>query len=131
MKKALLFSCVDPRLHGAAGLLAPLMGVDAAYNMRLGGPDGILATDAYPVQKAAAVAEFERFKGAYAAVAVAGHTTCSGNNVDDDAHRAQTVAAAKFLRSTLSVGADIPVHAYLLVRGKTDEDWAAEDLGTY
>jgi hypothetical protein len=130
MSKAFILSCVDPRLHHAADTLVPLMGVDAAYNMRLGGPDGILATDAYPKQKEAILEEFKRFKGSYAAIAVAGHTTCAGNAVDDETHRAQTIAAAKALRAFLPIGADVPVHAYLFVRGATDQDWSVEDLGT-
>lgn len=130
MKKGIVISCVDPRLHHIFPDIAKLMGVDQVYAFRFPGPDGILATHALANEKPGMIMSVRRLTGLadISAFAVIGHTNCAGHNVSDDEHRTHTVEAAKTLRSEL--GVDVPVLAILAVRGETDADWSHEVLET-
>ena len=102
------------------------------YNPRFGGPDGVMVDMALDIQRRAIAAEIQRFLGlGAAAIAFSGHTTCAGHPVDDDMHREHTCEGAKCLRVDAQVPEEVPIHAFLAVRGKSDSDWEIEELGVF
>lgn len=131
MKKGIVIGCVDPRLHNIFPKIAELMDVDAVYAHRIPGPDGILVKEEYQDERIGAVASVRRLASVadVQAYALVGHTNCAGHSASDDEHRADTIEAARRLKSEMQLEASIPVHAILAVRGETDADWTHEVLG--
>jgi carbonic anhydrase len=131
MSKGIILGCVDPRLHGVLPEAAALMGVEKVYIHRVPGPDGVLVRPELEDERKGALASLRRLHGVANANAFAliAHTDCAGHQVSDDEHREHTREAARKFRE--EINAEVPVHALVMVRGESDDEWSFETLGTY